>query len=169
MVASSNIKKLFIIRHAKSSWDSPTIKDFDRPLNNRGLNDAPEMGRRLFKRKINPDFIIASEANRAKTTAMLIAKEVNFPIEKINFSKEIYHSSVREMIKLINQIDNKYSTVFLFGHNPTFTELAEYLCDDAYGTLPTCGIVGIELTVDSWQYVSASCGKEIYFDYPKKG
>ncbi len=167
MQKSTINKKLYIIRHAKSSWDSPTLKDFDRPLNERGLNDAPSMGRRLFNREVLPDLIISSEANRAQTTARLIAKEVNYPETNIQFTKDIYHASIKEMIQLINQIDSQYNTVFLFGHNPTFTELAEYIADEAYGTLPTCGIVGIELTVDRWELVSAACGQEIYFDYPK--
>ncbi|MEX2380592.1 MAG: histidine phosphatase family protein, partial [Vicingaceae bacterium] len=139
MADSSKNKKLYIIRHAKSAWNSPTLKDFDRPLNDRGLNDAPSMGRRLSERKILPDLIIASEANRAQTTARLIAKELNYPESDIQFTKDIYHASIKKMIQIINQIDNQYNTVFLFGHNPTFTELAEYLTDEAYGTLPTCG------------------------------
>lgn len=164
---SNNNKKLYIIRHAKSAWDSPSLKDFDRPLNERGLSDAPMMGRRLFDRKILADLIIASEANRAQTTARLIAKELNYPESDIQFTKDIYHATIKEMIQLINQIDNRYNTVLLFGHNPTFTELAEYITDEAYGTLPTCGIVGIALTVDRWDLVSGACGEEIYHDYPK--
>lgn len=160
-------KKLYIIRHAKSSWDSPTLKDFDRPLNERGLNDASIMGRRLLSRNIVPDAIISSEANRARTTARLIAKEINFPEANIQFTKEIYNASIKDMLKLINQIDDQYQTVFLVGHNPTFTELAEYISDDAYGTLPTCGIIGLELTVNQWAIVSGGCGQEIYNDYPK--
>lgn len=167
MVESNRNKKLYIIRHAKSAWDSPTLRDFDRPLNDRGLNDAPMMGRRLSERKILPDLIIASEANRAQTTARLIAKELHYPESDIQFTKDIYHASIKEMIQLINQIDNQYNTVFLFGHNPTFTELAEYITDEAYGTLPTCGIIGTALTVDRWDLVSGGCGQEIYYDYPK--
>jgi phosphohistidine phosphatase len=161
-------KKIYIIRHAKSSWDSTTLRDFDRPLNERGLNDASAMGSRLFSRKIVPDTIISSEANRAQTTARLIAKEINFPEANIQFTKEIYNASIKDMIELINQIDDQYNSVFLFGHNPTFTELAEYISDDAYGTLPTCGIIGMELTVNQWNLVSGACGQEVYNDYPKK-
>lgn len=167
MADSNSNKKLYIIRHAKSSWNSPSLKDFDRPLNERGLKDAPKMGRRLLKRKILADLIIASEANRAQTTARLIAKELNYPESNIQFTKAIYQASISEMIQLINQIDNRHNTVFLFGHNPTFTELAEYLTGEAFGTLPTCGIVGVALTVDRWDLVSSACGEEIYFDYPK--
>lgn len=161
-------KKLYIIRHAKSSWHIPNQKDFDRPLNNRGLNDAPKMGRRLFEKNIIPELIISSAAKRAKTTAEIIAKEVNYPLDQIILKKEIYLASVESLINLINQIDNQYSTVFLLGHNPTLTLLAEYLCDNTVGSLPTCGIIGIELSVNNWKLVSSSCGIEIYFDYPKK-
>lgn len=167
MEESSRFKKIYLIRHAKSSWNSPSVRDFDRPLNERGLSDAPVMGRRIADQQISVDLIISSEANRAQTTAKLIAKEIDYDEKQIQLTKAIYHASIPEMIQLINQISDQHQTIVLFGHNPTFTELAEYLTDEAYSTLPTCGIVGIQTNVDSWSLVSGGCGEQIWFDYPK--
>ena len=72
------MKTLFLIRHAKSSWDDTALADKDRPLNDRGKRDAPKMGKRLADRDVNPDLILSSPAMRALTTAEIIAKKLDY-------------------------------------------------------------------------------------------
>lgn len=161
------MKELFIIRHAKSSWKDSSMRDFDRPLNDRGKKDAPNMGDRLMMKNIKPDLIVSSPANRAKTTANIIAEKVQYGSDKIQYNADIYGASVAEMIKLINRLDDRHQRVFLFGHNPTFTELAEELSNEHFGNLPTCGIVGLQFEFDSWELISSGTGDLLMYDYPK--
>ena len=81
------MKTLYVIRHAKSSWDDPTLSDFDRPLNNRGKKDAPTMGKRLAQRQVVPDLLLSSPAERALTTCKIIAEEIHYPAGKIKTDK----------------------------------------------------------------------------------
>jgi len=162
------MKELFIIRHAKSSWENSSLRDFDRPLNKRGKRDAPRMAKVLSDMEYNPDLIISSPANRAITTAKTIAKGIDFPQERIQERMEIYGASVSGMLDLINKIDDKHNRVYLFGHNPTFTMLAEFLSGEYFGNLPTCGIIGLGFDFDSWKMISAETGDNFYYGYPKK-
>ncbi len=161
------MKRLYIIRHAKSSRDDPVLKDVDRPLNNRGRRDAPKMAA-IFKQEFGkPDSMISSPAVRAFTTCKIFSEELNYPINAITINEDIYGASVDSMLRMINRFDNKWDSVCLFGHNPTFTYLAEQLADINIGNLPTCGIVGIEFGVEIWAAVSLNSGDQFYYDYPK--
>lgn len=162
------MKTLYLIRHAKSSWDNAFLKDFDRPLNARGKRDAPNMAKRLTRDQIFPDAIVTSPAKRAITTAKKIALGINFSKEKIESDPNIYEASSSTMLQIINKLDNQHNTYFLFGHNPSFTYLAEQLSGEYFGNIPTCGIVGIEFPFDSWDMISANTGNCIYHNYPKK-
>lgn len=160
------MKELYIIRHAKSSWDNPSLSDFDRPLNSRGERDAPLMGKVLADQKIIPDLIYSSTANRALTTAKTIADKLGVSNE-IVLRKDFYHASESQLLQQINSFDNKANRVFMFGHNPGFTYLAENLTTETFGSIPTCGVVGIRFPFDSWDFVSAETGDVIMYDYPK--
>ena len=160
------MKKLFIIRHAKSSWRDDTLDDFERPLNKRGKANAPFMGERLKERNIMPDIIISSPAKRAKTTAEIIAKKVNYKKE-IVFNQDIYEAEPSALHYILSKLDNKNSVVFLFGHNPELNMMAEiYAGFDE--NIPTCGVVEIEFDCDKWADISAKNAKLVSFDYPKR-
>ena len=163
------MKQLLIIRHAKSDWNDPGQDDFDRPLNNRGHRNAPEMAHRLIKKGIVPQQIVSSPAKRAQTTANYFAEA--FDIKKSAIQKEpaIYEASANTLLKLINKLDNKYSLIALFGHNPGLTHLAESLTNEEIYNIPTCGIVLIEFPFDDWGNISNGTGETLFFDYPKKG
>jgi phosphohistidine phosphatase len=161
------VKNLFLIRHAKSDWSVGGQKDFDRELNGRGLNDAPKMGRKLYDIGVKPDLIISSPAQRAKLTAQLIAEQLKYDTDKIAFDPEIYEASVRSLLNVINAIDDRYNNVIIFGHNPTFTYIAESLTKKEIGNIPTCGAVQIEFNIKSWAEVSAGTGNMKSFIYPK--
>ena len=157
------MKKLFLIRHAKSSWEDFGLDDFDRPLNNRGEKDAPFMGKLLKKKKPRPDLIISSPALRTKLTAQIMAKEIGYD-EKIVFDKTIYEAPLSNLKRAINNIDDS----FCIGHNPGLHELAHDLCDIDVDNIPTCAIVEIEFDVDSWDKVAKKNAKLISYEYPKK-
>lgn len=160
------MKKVYLIRHAKSSWKELFLDDFERPLNKRGKSDAPIMGARLQEKKVMPDIILSSPAKRAKTTAEIIAKKIDFQ-KKIEFHEEIYEASVATLHKLLTQIADKKSVVFLFGHNPSLNELAQKYIN-LNENIPTCGVVEIEFDCDSWADISAKNARLVSFDYPKK-
>ena len=104
---------------------------------------------------------------RAFTTCKIFAEELNYPESAIDIKEEIYGASVEQMLFMINRLDNRWDTVCLFGHNPTFTYLAEKLAEVNIGNLPTCGIVGIEFGVEIWAAVSLGSGEQIIYDFPK--
>lgn len=161
------MKRVFLIRHAKSSWEHANLRDIDRPLNERGKKDAPIMAKAFRKNLGTVDQLISSPANRAYTTAQVFAKEFSISSKDILIREEIYGATIDQMLKLINSFDDSRTKICLFGHNPTFTYLAEKLADINIGNLPTCGIVGIEFEVDSWAAVSLGSGQDFYYDYPK--
>jgi phosphohistidine phosphatase len=162
------MKKLCIVRHAKSSWDDPGLLDLERPLNKRGKRDAPFMGERLKKYKVKPDLIISSPAKRAMKTAKIIASKINYPVKKITTADIIYNGSSFDLLSLIRNTDEAISEVMLFGHNPEITALVNYLSEKRILNVPTCGFLCVEFNIDSWKEVSDKNGNVLFFDYPKK-
>ena len=160
-------KELFLFRHAKSSWDDPTISDHDRPLNERGYRNAPEMGRRLSDRGVSPDVLISSTALRACTTAEIMAGSINFPKDQIVFDRTLYHASATELQEYIGGLDDSHFSVMLFGHNPGMTSLVSHLFGLALDNLPTCGVVHLNFSVESWAEASPSMPCEATIDFPK--
>ena len=160
------MKKLFIIRHAKSDWNDTSLDDFDRPINKRGEKNAPFMGQLIAKKNIKPDLIISSPALRAITTAKLIAKEVNYE-KTITPNQYIYEAYVTSLQEIVQYIHDSNETVFLVGHNPGVSALAYMLCD-LKENLPTCSIVEIEFDCNSWMDACKENSKLISYEYPKK-
>lgn len=141
---------LFLIRHAKSSWDNPGLRDFDRPLNKRGLRDAPQMAKMLKKLGVQPDLIVSSPANRALTTARFIADGLGYPEASIVQNREIYEAYPSVILRIIGGLPDDKQTVFLFGHNPTFTDVANNFTDSYIDNIPTCGVVHIQSSANAW-------------------
>ena len=160
------MKRLFIIRHAKSSWKDMSLDDFDRPLNKRGLNNVPLMAVRLKNKDVMPDIILSSSAKRAKKTALLLAKGLGFE-KKIKFDEHIYDTLPSELHNKLNGISDKHDTAFLIAHNPELNMLAEDFVDFEENIV-TCGIVEIEFDCESWNEISRKNAKFISYDYPKK-
>jgi phosphohistidine phosphatase len=160
-------KKLFLVRHAKSSWDDPTISDHDRPLNERGFRNAPEMGRRLSGMGVSPDALISSTALRARTTAEIMAGSMNFPKDQIVFDRALYHASATELQEYIGGLDDSHFSVMLFGHNPGMTRVVSHLYGLALDNLPTCGVVYLKFSAESWADASRSMPSETTIDFPK--
>lgn len=162
------MKKLFLIRHAKSSRDDSGITDYERPLNKRGERDAPFMAQLLKKEKIYPDTVYSSPAVRAITTAEIFSGEIGFELKKIITEDSIYEGGIKELESIVQKISASSKTVFLFGHNPTFTYYANHLGNKMITNIPTCGIVGIEFNIESWKEAERGKGKTFLFEFPKK-
>ena len=165
---NNNMKTLTIIRHAKSSWKYPELADFDRPLNKRGKNDAPLTGRRLKEKRISPDLIITSPANRALTTAKIIAGEIGYAKKNLVSDKRVYMADSEDVVAILREVDNALKEVFIVGHNPTMTDLANDLTGEYIDNIPTCGIARLKLDIKSWKDLAPGKGKLSLFDYPKK-
>ncbi|WOE70328.1 histidine phosphatase family protein [Hydrogenimonas thermophila] len=162
------MRELFILRHAKSSWDDPSLADFDRPLNSRGKEDAPLMGEHLAKLGVKPDIIVSSPAKRAKKTAKIVAEQLGFNPEKIEFRETIYEASPQSLLYLVCQFPENAKRVMLVGHNPGLTELANILGDITIENIPTTGVVGIAFDTSKWEEACRMKGHTILFDFPKK-
>jgi phosphohistidine phosphatase len=161
------MKKLVLIRHAKSAWDDPFLSDHQRPLAERGLRDAPRMAQRLKKRGVMPEAMISSDAERAKTTALITAEQLKFQKEKIQLTPDLYHSSASEILRVIQQCNDSIETLFVFGHNPGFNDFIDKMGFEI-DNLPTSGQFGIEFEVDFWSEISAKNANKCFFDCPKK-
>lgn len=159
------MKQLYLIRHAKSSWDHPNLSDRERLLNKRGLRDAPFMAEQLQKLGIQADLIVSSPAVRAHSTAEYFAKALACPIIIQN---GIYHSFSTYIVSLIQELSEDTSTVLLFGHNPTFTNVANFFPGEYIPNVPTCGIVKLESEVKKWKDFNENTARQTAFYYPKQ-
>lgn len=162
------MKKLFLIRHAKSDWGHNELPDFERPLNKRGKHDAPFMAKILLKKNIVPDLVYSSPAVRAITTAKIFAEEIGFHKKIIIENEDIYEAGIRELENIVQNIPDEHKTVFLFGHNMTITSYANHLGDKFIDNMPTCSIVGIEFDMKNWKNAERGQGRIFLFEYPKK-
>lgn len=160
------MKKLYLVRHAKSDWSNPSLDDFDRPLNLRGKKNAPFMGKILKKKKIKPDLIISSPAYRARETARKIAKKIRY-LDEIMYNEHLYEASLKEILEIVTFIEDEYDEVFIVGHNPGLNTLAFYLVD-FNENIPTSGILEIEFDSQTWREISKKNAKLVSFEYPKK-
>lgn len=163
------MKTLFLLRHAKSSWDNPALEDRHRPLNNRGVRDAPIMGSRLMARDETLDLIITSPATRARCTAELFAEGCGFPQENIFEEAELYFTSTRSIEELITRQDEETQSLMLVFHNPDITSFANSIdTSNQIVNVPTCGLIKLTCDIASWRDWSVSSTRFDYFDYPKK-
>ena len=163
------MKTIVLVRHAKSSWKDLRLDDFDRPLNKRGKKNAPFMGNKLKERQIMPDLVLSSPAKRARKTATAIAKAIGYPKKKIVFDDNMYHASARHLFEMVRDLDDKYETIMLFGHNPDFNDLADMLLKkNPVHNIVTTGVYCIKLNVDQWQKVLEEKGEPVFYDYPKR-
>ncbi|PSL49392.1 phosphohistidine phosphatase [Chitinophaga niastensis] len=163
------MKTLLLIRHAKSSWTDPDMDDFDRPLNKRGKQNAPEMAQRLITRGMVPELVIASPAKRTRSTAKIMANEWKYPRQAILLEEELYLCYAATFLKVITKIDDDFNTVAMFAHNPGITDFANYLTEEIrIDNVPTAGIFGIQADTDSWKDFDLAKKKFLFFEYPRK-
>ncbi|MCY3698722.1 MAG: histidine phosphatase family protein [Gemmatimonadetes bacterium] len=148
------MKTLLILRHAKSSWDQPGLRDHDRPLNPRGRRDAPRMGRFLAERDLVPDRIVSSTAVRARTTAELAAAEFGEEVE-IETTHDLYGASPDGYIEVAEAMGGTAERLMLVGHNPGITSLVWHLTGEGE-YMPTAALAAVELDIEDWSELGSA-------------
>ncbi len=162
------MKTLYLCRHAKSSWADLGMDDHERPLNERGMRNAPHMAH-VFKQRGEPlDLLMSSTAKRALSTARFFADALSKPKNEIVQDRSIYLAERSTLVQAVNRLSSSVDRVMLFGHNPGFTTLLDYLSDAGVDNLPTCGLVRIDFAVDNWTHIGKNSGTLVWFDYPKR-
>jgi len=159
------MKTLFLLRHAKSSWDDPTADDIDRPLAPRGEKDAPRLGAFLAATKNRPDLILSSPAERAKATAKRVARAADYPGE-IRLEPAIYLADAPTLLGVVHRLPDEADCVMLVGHNPGLETLVTMLCG-ASARLPTAALACIAFDTDRWAAVQAGTGTLLWLVNPK--
>ena len=144
------MKRLTLIRHAKSSWGNLSLSDFDRPLNARGEMAAPAMGTALKSRGLAPDRMVSSPALRAITTCKLLAKAFDYAEDGIVIEPSIYEASIAALLGIVRALPDDAEHVILVGHNPGMHGLAVTLSESSIDQFPTCAVADLEAEVDSW-------------------
>ncbi|NND94752.1 MAG: hypothetical protein HKN45_07775 [Flavobacteriales bacterium] len=160
------MKTIYLNRHAKSSWNRPYTSDFERGLNKRGNTNAEYMSKR-FALETKDVVIVSSPAVRALRTAIYFAEALDIENQNIKQVDLIYGASAREMLRLIQSFDDSWESVILFGHNPTFSELANLLDHSFNDHMVTCARVKIACEVKSWTHIIPDIGHVEYHDYPR--
>lgn len=161
------MKYLLLVRHAKSSWGDFSIKDFDRPLNDRGKTDAPVMAQRLLDREIKIDAFIASPAKRARKTAELFVKQYKANKDHIVFFDALYLAGPSIFSRVISETDDHFDTIAVFSHNDGITAFANTLTNTKTDNIPTCGIYAVKIKAKQWGDFPEAEKEFWFFDYPK--
>lgn len=164
------MKRLTLVRHAKSDWGDASLGDFERPLNRRGERDAPEMARRLAEAGFKPTLMITSPAVRALTTAKAFAKELGYPARRLRHADEAYLATPGTLLEIVRRLGGRSRHVMLFGHNPGISEFAALLSGEHdLGELPTAAVVSFRVDVRDWATLRPGAAERIFHDYPKSG
>ncbi|SNR52907.1 phosphohistidine phosphatase [Lutibacter agarilyticus] len=159
------MKTLYIVRHAKSSWEYEGIKDIDRPLKQRGINDAYLISSVLNKKIATPDVFISSCANRALHTAMIFSYSFNYPLANLKISKSLYNFSDGYLIKTVKALDDSFDSAIIFSHDHGISDFVNKFGSIQVDHVPTCGVIGIKFEASHWKNIKS--GKTIITEFPK--
>ncbi|MGI9205591.1 MAG: SixA phosphatase family protein [Woeseiaceae bacterium] len=162
------MKTITLLRHAKSSWDDSTLVDFDRPLNDRGRKNSPEMAQRLRAAGIRPSLILSSPAKRAWSTARIFAREISYPLEFLQRDRDLYHAGLKQLFDVIATQDEGFNSILVVGHNPGLTDLANELVPGLTTNMPTAAFVATLVDTDTWDLRGRRSVDLIEYNYPKK-
>jgi phosphohistidine phosphatase len=160
------MKTLLLVRHAKSSRDDPALPDKERPLNGRGVRDAPKMAKHLAKHDLQPDLILSSPAVRALTTAQLMAEKLDYKVKDIVVDGRLYASAPATLLKVIRALGDKPKRVMLVGHNPELAELAHRL-SASIADMPTCAVAEFVFDMSSWSELGEQEPAKVKLQSPK--
>ncbi|WP_299524745.1 histidine phosphatase family protein [uncultured Lutibacter sp.] len=159
------MKTLYIVRHAKSSWEYEGIKDIDRPLKKRGINDAYLISNVLQKKISSPDVFISSCANRALHTAMIFSYSFNYPLANLKISKSLFNFSDGYLIKTVKALDDGFDSAIIFSHDHGISDFVNKFGDKLLDHVPTCGVIGIKFDTNHWKNIKS--GKTFLTEFPK--
>jgi phosphohistidine phosphatase len=165
---SSKTKKVLLMRHAKSSWNNPGLRDFDRPLNKRGKKDAPRMGKYLKELQLIPNQIFSSPAERAKSTILKVIKELELPVSQITWDENLYFNGAQSYLDVIQYADDSSDLVMTVGHNPMTEDAISALSGHtSTKAIKTATIACFEFSADSWKDVEFGPGALKWIVGPK--
>ena len=162
------MKRLTLLRHAQANSENVRLADHDRPLSVHGKRDTAAMGSRLVSRNTEPSLFLSSTATRAIETTKKIADAIGSSQEIIETDRRLYLAYHSDILKVVETQEDAISDLFIVGHNPGLTDLANHLLPDfGLDDLPTTGIVAIESTAEKWPDLSRSNLRLLYYDYPE--
>jgi phosphohistidine phosphatase len=162
------MKRLTLLRHAKTEAAHSGQDDWARELEPRGQKDAPEMARRLRERKLKPDRIITSPAARALATANIFARELHVTAAKLVQDERLYLASCKVIREVIRELGDSESHLMIVGHNPGLTEFADRIsAEREIDNMPTCAIYTLEFDLAKWSELEWDSGVNAELDYPK--
>ena len=156
------MKQLILVRHGKSSWEYE-VGDKDRPLKERGINDAKRVAKAFEQESLRIDAAFSSPANRALHTCMIFLRVLNFPMQNFKVEDHLYDFSGEAVMTFIHSLDNALDTVLIFGHNYAFTNVANRWGSEAIGNVPTSGLVHLNFNTDHWSQINSGTTKNILF------
>jgi phosphohistidine phosphatase len=163
------MKKVIFIRHGKAEIESPEFSDFERSLVPKGKNVSRLMAAKLKVKEKDPGTLITSPAFRAIETALIFSSEYGIPAEKIIICSDMYFRfNEKTFIKMLNLVTEDTDTITLFGHNPSFTELATFFCKEACDVIPKSGIVCLSFNIKTWSGIKPNTGDPSIVMKPKK-
>jgi phosphohistidine phosphatase len=160
------MKRLYVLRHAKSSWDDASLADYERPLNERGLETAPFMGRLMRERGYLPDAVLSSPAKRARETARLASEAAGINLQ-ILFDERIYEASPQTLVKVLSAVDDKAGSAMVVGHNPGMEGLIRLLAGET-AAMPTAALAIVDLDIENWSEIDHLSGKLVEVLRPKE-
>ena len=167
LIKLRSLKTIFIIRHAKSD-QSFFGNDFERPLNDRGKNDAPMMAKRLKHKQPVIDAFVSSPAKRAKKTAEFFANEFGKKDSDVILVSPLYQAPPSVFYEVIANLSGDLNIIAIFSHNPGITNFINSLTDDmSIANMPTCGIFAIKADITNWEAFAKAKKEFLFFDYPK--
>ncbi len=156
------MKNLILVRHAKSSWQTP-IRDVDRPLNQRGILDAHLVSKSISNFLPNTFLLWSSVAKRATDTALIFAQNISFPIENIVYKDDLYTFDENQLEKVVKSCNNLYESLILFGHNEAITNFVNKFGDSFIPNVPTSGFVSLQFDVVNWNKIDKGFTKQLVF------
>lgn len=161
------MKILLLVRHAKSSWANENEADFDRPLNDRGKKDAPQMAERVQEKVPRIDLVVSSPAKRAHKTAKAFAAAYSIKDDDIQLVETLYLAPASSIYQTVAGLADGNDCVALFGHNPGITDFANMLSNVRIDDMPTCSVFAVSADVGNWREFVTAPKKFLFFDYPK--
>lgn len=163
------MKKVYIVRHAKSNWSNASdIKDIDRSLNTRGVQNAYLMSSRLKEKAVLPDVILSSNGIRALHTAVIFAHQIGFDSTKMTVLSDLYHASPDVIMNTLRKLPETVKQVMLFAHNPGIAEFASFVDKQKYIKVSTCTVLEFEANINTWSEISFDFLTTKSIDFPKK-
>jgi phosphohistidine phosphatase len=167
-MADPDMKTLYLLRHAKSSWKDPHLSDHQRPLNKRGKRDVPEMAGRLKARAVRPDLVISSDARRALDTAIPLVEGLGLDPSLIRREPELYHATQGSILDIVRALEDRWQRVMIVGHNPGLNDFVNRYDPRPIDNLPTAGIVELRFDIRRWRRIDRCRLIFSDFDFPKK-